>query len=79
MYMLTCQSKGDKLYEKNKTKPDWIEFIEDKENDSYNINSCIENYNLKSLKNLMGKKWKKNIYFVMERMSSNYLFLWRQQ
>lgn len=43
------------LYEKNKTKPDWIEFIEDKENDSYNINSCIENYNLKSLKNLMGK------------------------
>ena len=43
------------LYEKNKTKPDWIEFIEDKENDSYNINSCIENYNLKSLKNIMGK------------------------
>ena len=43
------------LYEKNKTKPDWSEFIEDKENDSYNINSCIENYNLKSLKNLMGK------------------------
>lgn len=43
------------LYEKNKTKPDWIEFVEDKENDSYNINSCIENYNLKSLKNLMGK------------------------
>lgn len=43
------------LYEKNKTKPDWIEFIEDKENDSYNINSCIENYNLKSLKNLMRK------------------------
>ncbi len=43
------------LYEKNKTKPDWIEFVEDKENDSYNINSCIENYNLKSMKNLMGK------------------------
>lgn len=26
-----------------------------------------------------GKKWKKNIYFLMERMSFNYLFLWRQQ
>ena len=31
------------------------------------------------LKNLMGKKWKKNIYFVMEHMSFKYLFLWRQQ
>lgn len=33
------------LYDKNKTIPDWIEFIEDKENDTYDIKKCIDEYN----------------------------------
>lgn len=63
------------LYEKNKTKPDWIEFIEDKENDSYDINSCIENYNLKSFEYLMGKDNDLEEQSVYEFDDSNFHYL----
>ncbi len=44
------------LYENNKIKPDWIEFIENKENDSYIVKNGIKDYEIFKIEKIMGRE-----------------------